>query len=125
MTDHDRRPDLELIARYYQLWPDGLSARIDDPTPIDEPPAAPLTYIAVTTDGTALAKIGQSVDPAGRVAALHTSSPHPLRLAFTTDTPEADLHQRFARHRQHREWFRVDGDLADWITTNSNPEDNP
>ena len=53
-------------------------------------------------------KIGKANDPHQRLAAFRTSSPEPLKLLGTIPgdlKEEAELHQRFSKHRLLGEWF--------------------
>lgn len=65
-----------------------------------------------------LVKIGFTVNVEARIRELQAGSPivYSLLTSFpATMTTERDLHKRFADYRSHREWFRLDGALADWI----------
>ena len=53
-----------------------------------------------------------------RMAALEPGCPWPLKLVCTLPGgryEEAQLHDRFAALRVHREWFRLEGELALWL----------
>lgn len=53
-------------------------------------------------------KIGMSVDPGDRLAALQAGSPVTLRIIGIADggqPQEVALHRRLAKHRLHGEWF--------------------
>lgn len=61
-------------------------------------------------------KIGVSTNIKYRMAALQT--PEPAILYATLDgwvKEEKALHRRFDAYRLNGEWFRNDGDLAEWI----------
>jgi transposase len=63
-------------------------------------------------------KIGFGVSLKDRVGTLRTSSPEELRVlaAIPGDrADEAELHKRFAKHHIRREWFRLDGELAEYV----------
>lgn len=64
-------------------------------------------------------KIGKSVgDPRGRMQALKTGCPYPIEiLAFVNGglKEERALHKRFAHLREHGEWFRHEGALAEYV----------
>ncbi|NGN63157.1 GIY-YIG nuclease family protein [Streptomyces sp. A7024] len=57
---------------------------------------------------TPLVKIGTAADPSARLCAFQTGSPTPLTLLWTCPGGrdlELALHQHFANHRAHGEWF--------------------
>lgn len=66
-----------------------------------------------------LVKIGTTRDPQHRMRELHAYSPERLALrrllrvrpADQGHAAEAEFHRRFAKLREHGEWFRVEGDL--------------
>ena len=63
-------------------------------------------------------KIGFSVDPTGRAAALQTGSPLDIRLILAVRKHkkyERDLHRRFRELRVSGEWFRPDPVLLAFI----------
>jgi hypothetical protein len=63
-------------------------------------------------------KIGHSVFPEARLQQLQTGSPVALRLLGTVPggvAEERALHERFASLRTHGEWFRCEGDLANFL----------
>lgn len=68
-------------------------------------------------------KIGVAGDPRARLRTLRTMSPVPLRIALVLPglgaAGEAELHQRFAAHRSHGEWFRPAAEITDFIKENS------
>lgn len=64
-------------------------------------------------------KIGYTADAArlnARLAVLRSSCPFPVRITRTiahgTRTDERALHQRFAQHRMHGEWFYPADEVA-------------
>lgn len=63
-------------------------------------------------------KIGFSTAPRNRVAAIQNMSGRQLRVIACvpgTQTQEQQLHQRFSEFRLHGEWFRVDGELKEFL----------
>lgn len=65
-------------------------------------------------------KIGFTAGPiAYRLAAIQTGCPERLDVIAVIDGSPKDemaLHKRFAAYRTHGEWFRREGDLAEWIS---------
>lgn len=69
-------------------------------------------------EGTQRIKIGRSTSAALRFESLRTASPFPLVLLRTIAAQdcvalEAALHRRYARYRQHREWFDLPAYILD------------
>jgi hypothetical protein len=65
-----------------------------------------------------LVKIGSAYDIEKRMSSLQISSPNPLTLLGfieADETAERDLHRRFKKQRVRGEWFRIQGDLAEFI----------
>jgi hypothetical protein len=63
-------------------------------------------------------KIGVSANIDERMITLQT--PEPVQLHALIDgwlSDEAELHRRFAKYRLQGEWFRKEGELADWVAT--------
>ena len=63
-------------------------------------------------------KIGFSVNPESRIDELKTGCPFELKLLTTVPggkKMEKELHQIFAAHRQHGEWFTFHQDIKDYI----------
>lgn len=63
-------------------------------------------------------KIGWSTTIRQRFTTLQSYIPTPLKVyALIPAVPalERGLHDRFAEHRATGEWFRLEGDLAEWI----------
>lgn len=64
-------------------------------------------------------KIGFALNDVGaRLKTLQTGSAEPLSLLHYergSERAERELHRRFAAYRYVREWFRLEGDLADFI----------
>lgn len=64
--------------------------------------------------GAGLIKIGFSIDPQLRLEKMQCGSPIPLKLLATTNGGhklEKVLHKRFAKDRQHGEWFEPSKEL--------------
>jgi len=63
-------------------------------------------------------KIGYSTDPRGRISNLRVSTPLDLIVLSTVEgtiEDERSLHQRFHKYRAKGEWFKREGELAEWI----------
>jgi hypothetical protein len=61
-------------------------------------------------------KIGHSRDPVARVNHLQAQSRIPLKTLFILEGDrKRELHERFAEYRTGGEWFRVSGELRDFI----------
>jgi hypothetical protein len=63
-------------------------------------------------------KIGFSADPKSRLHAMLTSNPAGIeivRIVKGTKKTEREYHERFRAYRHHREWFRLEGGLKDWL----------
>jgi hypothetical protein len=63
-------------------------------------------------------KIGATANVENRVRELMIDNPHEvIALAVLPGgrTVEGALHRRFKAYRHRHEWFRVEGDLAQWI----------
>lgn len=63
-------------------------------------------------------KIGVTRDIKGRINTLQTSAPGKLEIYAMFEgwlRDEALLHKRFSKHRTNGEWFRREGELAQWI----------
>lgn len=74
------------------------------------------TYFIAADNG--LIKIGSSESPLARVRQLQTGSPCRLRLITAVPAglaSESELHDRFAAHRSHGEWFHPHLDLVAFI----------
>jgi hypothetical protein len=97
----------------------------------DKAPARPGVYVLRKGD---VVKIGYSTNVRRRVhdiAGVQADGGKDMRLERVFETPsgeearrlEAQLHQRFARQRTHREWFALtDGDV-DWLKQHDTPSD--
>ena len=67
-------------------------------------------------------KIGRTTNICRRMSALRSAAPllegagGPVHLLFTHPSDvEAYLHRRWGRYRADSEWYRFEGDLAEWI----------
>lgn len=63
-------------------------------------------------------KIGHAINPYARLSALQTGSP--TKLVMTAMHPgshedERKLHEKFAAHRLHGEWFELHEDIFEYI----------
>jgi len=80
----------------------------DEPSPsslLAKPAAAGGVYLI---EGGGLLKIGRSVTPRARLASMRTGSPAALTmLTVVAGGPKEErrMHERFAVHRKHGEWF--------------------
>lgn len=75
-------------------------------------------YVYVLREG-GFVKIGRSINPAQRVLAYNVHSPRPMEVIACLPPSvanEADLHKRFSAYRERGEWFRIEGDLAAWLS---------
>jgi hypothetical protein len=78
----------------------------------------PATFIYVIEAQNGRVKIGVSSAPQRRALTVHQYSPVPCRLiaVWLGDwSDERALHERFADHRVHCEWFRLEGPLAAFV----------
>lgn len=67
-----------------------------------------------------MVKIGFSVNTTNRLNRIQSFCPYPLTLIASirgTMADEAALHDRFSSYREHSEWFRCEGDLAEYVAT--------
>jgi hypothetical protein len=65
-----------------------------------------------------IVKIGYSGDHAERMGNLQQATPDRLRLIATlpgSRSVEAELHRRFRRYKVTGEWFRLEGELAEYV----------
>lgn len=78
-----------------------------------------IVYFCIVDEGAPAVKIGFTRRAAKqRIADLQTGSPSRIRLLIEipgTPPLERELHARFAAYRLHGEWFRLEGELADYI----------
>jgi len=74
---------------------------------------------AIGTVGQPFVKIGVSRDVRARLCGLQTANPNELRVIAAIREElgwtEWGMHQRFQRYRARGEWFRLEGDLRDWL----------
>ena len=71
-----------------------------------------------------MVKIGWTMNVKGRLRDLQTGSPVPLVVLCSEPggpERESQLHARFARYRSHGEWFRLRGDVLDYVTSHIAP----
>jgi excisionase family DNA binding protein len=64
-------------------------------------------------------KIGKARNIKRRMATLQACNPEPLKLLAVLSEDPADetmFHQRFAAYRHSGEWFRVEGELAAFLS---------
>jgi hypothetical protein len=73
-------------------------------------------YFIASEDGRV--KIGYSKNPKARLANMQTGSSSQLKiiaLSPANQVEERKLHQQFDEYRVHREWFRFEGALREFI----------
>ena len=85
----------------------------------------PMTSTRVLTGGVIYAvgaghyvKIGYTIDLNKRLRTLSTASPVPLKVLKRlrgTPADERRLHAMFKPWKQKNEWFRLEGDVAEWV----------
>jgi hypothetical protein len=69
-------------------------------------------------------KIGFTRNVRNRMGNLQTANPDKIEIVATfagSTDDELSLHARFAAFREIGEWFREEGDLADWIKGGCSP----
>mgnify|MGYP000940126279 CR=1 FL=1 len=72
--------------------------------------------------GTGLVKIGYAADTSVRIPTLISGTPFPLTLLFVLPGGKSDelqYHRQFGHHHHYNEWFRMEGDLADFIAAHT------
>ncbi|WP_139235073.1 GIY-YIG nuclease family protein [Methylobacterium sp. yr596] len=77
-----------------------------------------MTFIYLIEAQNGLVKVGVAQKVMDRFTATRTHSPILVRLIAVwsgTSDDEADLHARFATFRSHGEWFRLEGDFAQFV----------
>lgn len=93
------------------------AVEVDDKTPAKSNPAGYVYFIRCAK--TKLVKIGFSVNyPTSRLRQLQTGSGGELHLiAFITAHAdrERELHRQFVAQHERGEWFRLEGEFADWL----------
>ncbi len=90
-----------------------LAAMKRDTEPL--PPAPEIEPVVYFIQCGEFIKIGFTVEPAKRIAAIQTSSPHEIKLLGTMKGgPETEkaMHAQFKHLRHRGEWFRVDEELT-------------
>lgn len=79
-------------------------------------PAPSFVYLIESQNG--LVKIGCSQWPKQRETMINQHSPVPARLVACWPGRQADervLHRKFHAHRNHNEWFRIEGELTSFV----------
>ena len=89
----------------------------DDKTPPKRDPSGYVYFIRC--DKTKLVKIGFSESyPTARLRQLQTGSGGKLHLIAFITAPasrERELHREFSAQHERGEWFRLEGEFADWL----------
>lgn len=84
---------------------------------------ASFTYFVQATDGGPI-KIGRTNDVEKRLRSLQANCPAKLRwLGWMSGSMERHLHERFAAHRLHGEWFAPAEGLIEFIEKYANGSD--
>lgn len=111
--------DLDAIASWLQAKRHGLAGEPDSwaaQLAVDHDQEYDRIYVVGFSS---FVKIGHTRWPIRyRLSRIQTSCPEKLHVYGAFRAPrqtEKDLHRRFAAQRTHGEWFRREGDLADWI----------
>lgn len=89
---------------------------------IDSETRGPFVYFVQARSGRI--KIGRSVSPSVRLAALRSGCPEPLFILGVMRgdfAEERAIHTRFAAHRLVGEWFAPAGELLEFIGENVRP----
>lgn len=79
----------------------------------------PLSVVYIVRCGE-FVKIGTTGNFRSRLRSIRAATPHPISVLFTFAggvPEERELHNRFAAHKHHYEWFRLEGALADYIAS--------
>jgi hypothetical protein len=110
------------LRRYAESipWPGPLDATIIHPEPLKPADPADARVYFLFSAGTNRVKIGWSSRPAVRIYAIQTGSPDKLTVRYMepgTKDDEKQYHRRFSKYREHREWFRLEGELADFLAS--------
>lgn len=77
-----------------------------------------MTFVYLIEAQMGVLKIGCSRKPETRLRTMAVNSPTPLRLIATWPGQIADeqaLHRRFHDHRFYNEWFRLEGEVANFV----------
>lgn len=114
VTPLDGVPGSEAFRVAYELADAGLVI-------LRTRPQSGFVYV-VGLRGFDMAKIGYSTDPERRVAQLESGAGMTggmVLLAQIPGTPphERRLHRRFAGRRLFGEWFRLSGEIENWLAT--------
>jgi hypothetical protein len=65
-------------------------------------------------------KIGKSKNPDKRLREMQTGNPHKLELILVMEIGEEwQYHDLFRSYNFTREWFKIEGELAHFLTDNS------
>ncbi len=107
--------DAEAKREWYICHPQVLGFTSDQV--IYRKPSHLYVVAAEATSGT-LVKIGVAYNVERRLKDLRSASPIPLKLVCVIENAaetERELHKRFSAQREHHEWFRLEGDLAEWL----------
>lgn len=86
---------------------------VNDEPKYEGPPPDCIIYF-VQCQQTKLVKIGYAKDPWMRLSNMQVGCPTYLKMVALVRKPktyEAELHERFATHRHHGEWFNPDPEL--------------
>ena len=98
-----------------------MLAEMRETEPDEDQPPTPVEGWIYFIEAGGYIKIGfTAVSVASRIAQIETSSPHPvtlLRQERGTVETEREYHRRFSDLRERREWFRCEGDLAEFLTS--------
>ena len=73
-----------------------------------------LTYLLLAPE-LGLVKIGCSANPMARLRRLRTLNAARVEILAVIDEEEGKLHEKFARLRDHGEWFRVADCIGNYL----------
>lgn len=79
--------------------------------------SADFVYVIEAQNG--LVKIGASIRPKDRLQQIRLYCPILARLVAMWQAPRGEelrLHAQFDAHRSHKEWFRVEGKVIDFLS---------
>ena len=68
-----------------------------------------------------LVKIGESITPMYRVTQLRLMNAAPVEALCVILVPEKELHERFAIHRHHGEWFMLSREMVEYLREINEP----